>query len=91
MWLGKFLNLASIPGFVKPGEYQSSGVNVSVRVSPLYSVVTVNGLDLYFHRTTGLIDGWGANQTSDCTLGETVQSAHSAWLPELPLDISKKK
>ncbi len=66
--LGKLLNLAGIPGLVRPGEYMAStcDANVSVRVSDLFTTVTVNGLDLYFTRANGRFDGVGFTPAVDC-------------------------
>lgn len=47
-WCGVAANLAE-------------GIDVSVKVhrSPLYTIITVNGIDVYFYRLTGGIDGVG--------------------------------
>jgi len=42
-----------------------------VLVGPLFSVVSVNGLDVYFHRLTGKIDGVGFGPARDCKSDET--------------------
>ena len=34
--------------------------SVSVRCGPLFTVVTVNGINVYFYRLTGGIDGVGS-------------------------------
>lgn len=58
---GVVANLAGLPGFVRECDYQSEPLKASVRVRrrSLYTVVTVNGLDVYFNRLTGTIDGIG--------------------------------
>ena len=38
---------------------QSLGVIVRVRMNPRFTVITVNGVDVYFYRLTGGIDGVG--------------------------------
>src|SRR5574340_373896 len=86
-WLrfwGELANLAGFPGFVRAGEYSSDQlkVQVKVRTSPLFTVVTVNGIDVFFYRLTGGIDGVGfAIRTSDCTPGEAPRSAGSVAPP----------
>lgn len=58
--LGWIVNSAGLPGFVREGAYVSSlGVAVQVRTSVLYTVVTVNDVDVFFYRLTGDIDGVG--------------------------------
>lgn len=65
--LGVLANLAGVPGFVRECEYRASvaDVIVSVRKSSLYTIVTVNGVDVYFYRLTGRIDGIGFSPSSD--------------------------
>ena len=86
-WLrcwGGVANLAGFPGFVREGAYLSQrGVSVRVRTSPLYTTVTVNGMDVYFYRLTGAIDGVGFSPLSDCTRDSVPQSADSV-LPAGP-------
>ena len=67
-WIGTLLNFSGLPGFVRECKYKSTetDVFVSVRYSPLYSVVSVNDVDVYFHRITGNIDGIGLNQAVHC-------------------------
>ena len=56
-------NLAGLPGFVRECDYHSEslGVAVRVRMNPRFTVITVNGVDVYFYRLTGYIDGVGFN------------------------------
>jgi hypothetical protein len=64
--LGRALNALHIPCFLKHGDYHSkSGVRVEVRCGNLLSVVSVNGIDVYFDRITGRIDGVGSRDVSD--------------------------
>jgi hypothetical protein len=67
-WAGRILNLAGVPGYVRAGNHQSEFGSVQVRVSPLYTVITVNGVDVFFYRLTGGIDGVGVSQTSNYTM-----------------------
>lgn len=79
-WLGQLANLAGLPCIMREGEYSSpsSGVTVRVRASSLFTVVTVNGVDVYFYRLTGGIDGIGITQTSDYSRGRTPRLTDSA-------------
>ena len=59
--VGRLLNRVRCPGFVQQTVYAyrtSGGVQVQVVVltAPRYTVVTVNGIDVYFDRLTGEID-----------------------------------
>ena len=69
-WLqswGWVANLAGYPCIVREGQYESPsvGVSIQVRASNLYTVVTVNGVDVYFYRLTGGFDG-GARRGVEC-------------------------
>ena len=73
LWLGKLLVALGIPGFMMSQTYDAQVTNARVRVylGPLFSVVSVNGLDIYFHRLTGKIDGVGLSAPSACAADET--------------------
>ncbi len=81
--VGRLINWLSLPGIVVESTYTASTYHaiIHVRTSPLFTVVTVNGLDVYFHRLTGKIDGVGFIPGADYTLGPTPESACS---PERP-------
>ena len=84
-WLtfwGWLANLAGVPCVVRETQYASAahGVNVRVRASNLYTVVTVNGIDVYFYRLTGGIDGVGLSPSADCTASGMPQSVRSGAL-----------
>jgi hypothetical protein len=49
-WAGRILNLAGFPGWIRSGSHESEFGTVQVRVSALYTVVTVNGVDVFFYR-----------------------------------------
>ena len=70
-YVGKALNFFGFTSPIRECEYTSSlaDTRVVVRQRELFTVVTVNGLDVYFHRLTGQIDGIGFNPTADCKLG----------------------
>jgi hypothetical protein len=68
-WLrfwGSVANLAGLPGIVRECDYHSEslGVVVKVRMNPRFTVITVNGVDVYFYRLTGGIDGVGLSGPS---------------------------
>jgi hypothetical protein len=61
LWLGKLLGLLHFPGIVVEQTYEANiaRATVRVRLGPLFTVVSVNRMDIYFHRLTGRIDGIG--------------------------------
>jgi hypothetical protein len=63
-WLGRVLNTLGAPGFVRSGSFESrrSGARVRVFCGELYTVVSVNGTDVYFDRLGGRIDGVGSSR-----------------------------
>jgi len=65
LWLGKLLGLVRFPGIIVNQNYdaQVTPALIRVHVGPLFSVVTINGLDVYFHRLTGKITGVGSSTT----------------------------
>jgi len=82
-WAGRILNLAGLPGVIRSGSHHSSFGTVRVRVSALYTVVTVNGVDVFFYRLTGGIDGVGVTQTASYTTGG-IPSTAAAVDPPAP-------
>lgn len=68
-WLiacGVLANRVGWPLIVRPAEYSSTlGVKVSVRRSEMFTVVTVNGIQVFFRRLTGRIDGVGLAPSAD--------------------------
>jgi hypothetical protein len=80
LFFGKLFNLAGIPGLVQECNYSGSTARaeITVRHGGLFTIISVNGLDIYFHRLTGSIDGVGA--MSCCKLD---QVHGSAPLPDL--------
>ena len=75
--LGQLYNLAGVPGLVRNCDYEAgvADAHIRVRVRDLYTIVEVNGLEIFFHRLTGSIDGVGA--MSGCTLDSVPESAQS--------------
>lgn len=63
-WLGGLINALGVPGLVRDGEYRSTAPpsHVRVRCERLFTVVSVDGLDVYFRRFSGRIDGVGVNR-----------------------------
>lgn len=87
-WLtfwGRIANLAGLPAIVRAGDYHSRlGPSVRVRTSPLFTTVTVNGVDVYFYRLTGKIDGVGFSPSSDYSADAAQQSERSVLQSETP-------
>jgi hypothetical protein len=62
-WLGRTLNALGAPGSVRSGNFESQqfGARVRVQCGELYTVLSVNGTDVYFDRLGGRIDGVGSS------------------------------
>jgi len=77
--VGQIFNLAGIPGLIRNCEYKAGITDavIRVRAGEMFTVITVNGLDIYFHRLTGKIDGVGF--TPDCKLDSVQQSECAPW------------
>ena len=82
-WAGKVLNAVGVPGVVLPGTYEAGIGQASVRIAlgPLFTVVTVNRVDVYIHRFTGAIDGVGFRVATGCKPAGTPVPERSAALP----------
>jgi len=59
--LGKLLHWVRMPGFIRPFQYRdlNSGRLISVRTSPQYTILSIDGKELFFIRETGKFDGIG--------------------------------
>jgi hypothetical protein len=69
---GRVANLVGIPAFVRECDYRSSlGVVVRVRKGRLFTVVTVDDVEIFFYRLTGRIDGVALSSPPDCTGSDT--------------------
>jgi hypothetical protein len=79
---GKLYNLAGVPGIVRDCDYAATAhdVKIQVRARELFTIVTVNGLEIFFHRLTGTIDGVGISPTPECSQQAEVHGSMS--LPE---------
>ena len=89
-WAGKVLNAIGVPGIVQSGTYESGVGPTSLRITvgPLFTVVTVNGVDVYLHRLTGAIDGIGysvATPVSERDSPTPVAPQHVPLEPSAPL------
>jgi hypothetical protein len=83
-YFGMLVNSLGLPGFVQDVEYEAGihKAGITVKRGGYFTVVSVNGLDVYFRRFSGKIDGVGFSLTSDCTLGPVPESGRSAVQPE---------
>ena len=81
--LGWLLNTAGLRGFVAECDHRASVTDATVRVRKhlWFTVITVNGLDIYFRRLTGTIDGVGFSPVAGCTQVSVGQLADSAEQP----------
>jgi len=86
LYFGGLVNLAGFPAFVRECEYRSHALNADVKVKKLelFTLVSVNGLDVYFNRFTGAIDGVGANPGVGCRWGATPESTDPGVQPDTP-------
>lgn len=61
-WLyGSLLNMLGFPGFIRPTDSwsQVTRETIKVQVTPLFTIVSINGNDYYFRRRDGVYDGSG--------------------------------
>jgi hypothetical protein len=51
-WAGTVLNLVGLPGFVRACDdrAESAKTEITVRVVGMLTIISVNGVDIYFHR-----------------------------------------
>jgi hypothetical protein len=82
LYLGRLLNVLGMPAFVRSCDYRSQAIGATVKVEhrDLFTIITVNGLDVYFSRITGIIDGVGFNPTACCTTASDQESTDLAEL-----------
>jgi hypothetical protein len=71
------MNAFGAPAFIRDTDYRSRtfGTRVRVRRGNLFTVISVNGIDIYVCRFTGVIDGVGFTQPSGCvpaSIGESM-------------------
>jgi hypothetical protein len=64
-WLGGLINAIGVLGLGRDGEYRSSvpSCQVRVRCARAFTIVTVNGVDAYFRRFSGRVDGCATRLT----------------------------
>jgi hypothetical protein len=90
---GKAYNVAGVPGIVRDCDYSATVCNARIRVraKELFTIITVNGLEIYFHRLTGKIDGVGfAASLNNYTTDEVHGSAQFPEPTALPRHSSQK-
>ncbi|MEO5926383.1 MAG: hypothetical protein ABIR70_21350 [Bryobacteraceae bacterium] len=82
--LGKMLNFFGLPGFAKTGSYQApvSGVSVRIQHTDLFTVISVDGVDVYLDRTNGDINGVGFNSAAPPTHAGFLELSNSGGLRE---------
>jgi hypothetical protein len=69
---GTLLNLLGFPGFVRECKYRGTQTEaeITVQQGALFTIISVNGLDIYFHRLTGTIDGVGSTNCKQVSVRE---------------------
>ena len=77
-WLGSVMNAFGAPAFIRDADYRSRtfGTRVRVRRGNLFTVISVNSIDIYVCRFTGIIDGVGFTQASGCVPASIRESMH---------------
>jgi hypothetical protein len=67
-WLGSLMNAIGAPAILRDTDYRSRtyGTRVRVRRGNLFTVISVNGIEIYVCRFTGVIDGIGFTQGTGC-------------------------
>jgi hypothetical protein len=88
-WLGSVMNAFGAPAFIRDTDYRSRtyGTRVRVRRGNLFTVISVNGIDVYVCRFTGVIGGIGFTQASGCvpaSIRESIPFEASALSPASP-------
>jgi hypothetical protein len=79
-WAGKLANLAGVPGIVREGEYESGdrSIGIAVRRGEFHTVISVNGIEVYFNRLTGAIMSVSASRPSRAAVSLEASSG-SSW------------
>jgi hypothetical protein len=87
MYVGRFLNLLGVPAVVRECEYsaQELGTKIRVKKTDFFTLITVNGVDVYFDRITGVIDGVGFTPDVCCKSDTTQESVGFDVQFETPL------
>jgi hypothetical protein len=82
-WLARVANALGVPGFVRVSDYQSTDARITVRVrcGSVFTVISVNNVDIYFDRLSGRIDGISYGQKPGGTRAGTGKSGRSAEYP----------
>ncbi len=59
---------AAVPGFVRDVELhdEATGNHIRIRPGVIFTVLSVNGRDYYFHRINGKFDGTGSGGCLTC-------------------------
>jgi hypothetical protein len=62
-WVGRLLTRIGVPGAIRDADIndEMSGQRIRVTVGSLFTRITVNGRDYFFHRFSGDFDGAGSN------------------------------
>jgi hypothetical protein len=76
-WLGSMMNAIGAPAFIRETDYRSRtyGTRVCVKRGALFTVISVNGIDVYVCRFTGVIEGIGFTQAAGCLPASIRESA----------------
>ena len=64
--IGTALTRLGIPGFIREGEYEGFGKKIKVSTKGLYTIITVDRVDIDVCRFTGKIVGVGLRYVDHC-------------------------
>lgn len=61
-FVATLLNKMGLPGFVTPISFDDelTGQTINIRISDYFTIISIDGRDLYFHRLNGKFDGTGS-------------------------------
>ena len=59
MMLGRIVEKLGLPPMVQRMEEVVRGKAIKIRTSSNYTIITIDGLELFFDRESGKYDGWG--------------------------------
>jgi hypothetical protein len=85
-WLGSLMNAIGAPAFIRDTDYRSRTFGTYVRVTRgnLFTVISVNGVDVYVCRFTGTIGGIGFSQVPGCVPASIRESMSLGEPPHSP-------
>ncbi len=64
--LGSLFERFRVPGLIQPFHHEEKaiGLTLTVKTSPRYTTIVVNGVEFFFRRENGKYDGVGSTSTN---------------------------